>query len=398
MDVRNSALDRLLQQMDQVFTNMTGQTISFIDQEGQWQCPLHLDRFTAFCRCVVDSEIGSERCRSCNHSFSLSTGDELNIMRCYMGVSVISVPLDIAGKRGLSLSHGQFLTQDTQAEFYAKLEQNCAELELDYHQLRDLAGTLRVLTQEELEARTQLLRLFAAYISSMEAELRTRQEYTLEVERKLALEHQLRSMEFKFLQSQISPHFLFNTLNLLMRSADHEGAEHTAELICDLSDLLRRAYHPKDSLCTLGEELVCVEKYLTLQQQRLGPELSFQVRCAPDCRQIMIPVLTIQPLAENAIIHGLDQEARPMRIGVEAVRRGETLVITITDTGSGIPPSVMRQLEEGSSQGSGLGNVADRLRLFFGPGATMKISGEQDTGTTIQLLCPLDRREEAAHD
>lgn len=393
MDVENSALSRLLRQMDHTFTNMTGQTISFIDQEGQWQSPLHLDRFTAFCRHVVNSDSGRERCQSCNHSFGLCTGKGLNVMRCHMGVSVISVPVPITGKQGLILSYGQFLTQDTKAEFYEMLEQNCAELKLDYRSLRDLAGTLRVLTQEELDARIQLLKLFAAYISSTEAELRTRQEYTLEVERKLALEHRLRSMEFKFLQSQISPHFLFNTLNLLMRSAYREHAEHTADLICDLSDLLRRAYHPKNSLCTLEEELVCVEKYLTLQQQRLGPEVTFQIRCEPDCKQIMIPVLTIQPLAENAIIHGLDQDTRPMYIHITATRRENQLVITIADTGAGIPASVLKQLEQGTCARSGLGNVADRLRLFFGPGAEIKISCVQDSGAKIQLLCPLDGQE-----
>lgn len=392
--MENSALTRLLRQMDQVFTNVTGQTVSFIDREGQWQRPLRLDRFTAFCRYVVSSESGRERCQSCNHSFGLCTGEGPNVMRCHMGVSVISVPVPIAGKQGLILSYGQFLIQDTQAEFYEMLERNCAELKLDHHVLRDLAGTLRILTQEELDARIQLLRLFAAYISSTEAELRTRQEYTLEVERKLALEHQLRSMEFKFLQSQISPHFLFNTLNLLMRSAYREHADHTAELICDLSDLLRRAYHPKDSLCTLEEELVCVEKYLTLQQQRLGPEVTFQIQCEPDCKQIMIPVLTIQPLAENAIIHGLDQDGRPMRIHVSAARGERQLVITVQDTGGGIPPAVLKKLTQGISAGSGLGNVADRLRLFFGTGAELKITSVQGSGAKVQLFCPLVAQEE----
>ncbi len=397
MDAENSVLNHLLRQMDQTFTNMTGETISFIDQEGHWQRPLHLDRFTAFCRYVVNSELGRERCQSCNHSFGLCTGKGLNVMRCHMGVSVISVPVPIAGKHGLILSYGQFLTQDTHAEFHEMLEKNCSEMHLDYQSLRNLAGTLRVLTQEELDARIQLLRLFAVYTSSVEAELRTRQEYTREVERKLALEHQLRSMEFKFLQSQISPHFLFNTLNLLMRSAYQERAEHTADLICDLSDLLRRAYHPKDSLCTLEEELICVEKYLRLQQQRLGPELSFQIQCEPECRRVMIPVLTIQPLAENSIIHGMDQDARPMRINVTAVRRENELIITIADTGCGIPRSVIEQVEQGTCAGSGLGNVTDRLRLFFGSGAELEISSVQGSGTEIHLLCPLDRKEEASH-
>lgn len=133
-----------------------------------------------------------------------------------------------------------------------------------------LAGTLRVLSAEELDARMQMLQVFAGYVATSEAELETRREYARQVEKKLALERTLHASEFKFLQSQISPHFLFNTLNLLMRTAYREGAPQTADLICDLADLLRRAYYYKDSICTLAEEMQCARQYLTLQSQRLG--------------------------------------------------------------------------------------------------------------------------------
>ena len=115
-----------------------------------------------------------------------------------------------------------------------------------------------------------MLQVFAGYVATSEAELETRREYARQVEKKLALERTLHASEFKFLQSQISPHFLFNTLNLLMRTAYREGAPQTADLICDLADLLRRAYYYKDSICTLAEEMQCARQYLTLQSQRLG--------------------------------------------------------------------------------------------------------------------------------
>lgn len=270
MAVTGHALNQLLQQMDRTFSNVTGQSVSFIDQEGHYQGPLRLDVFTGFCRRVISSEKGAQHCLACNHSFGLDVEQRCTVSQCHMGISVISVPVPLPEARGLSLTYGQFLTRDTEEAFYSTLRRHCQELELDYDEMVALAGTLRVLSAEELDARMQMLQVFAGYVATSEAELETRREYARQVEKKLALERTLHASEFKFLQSQISPHFLFNTLNLLMRTAYREGAPQTADLICDLADLLRRAYYYKDSICTLAEEMQCARQYLTLQSQRLG--------------------------------------------------------------------------------------------------------------------------------
>lgn len=270
MAVTGHALNQLLQQMDRTFSNVTGQSVSFIDQEGHYQGPLRLDVFTGFCRRVISSEKGAQHCLACNHSFGLDAEQRCTVSQCHMGISVISVPVPLPEARGLSLTYGQFLTRDTEEAFYSTLRRHCQELELDYDEMVVLAGTLRVLSAEELDARMQMLQVFAGYVATSEAELETRREYARQVEKKLALERTLHASEFKFLQSQISPHFLFNTLNLLMRTAYREGAPQTADLICDLADLLRRAYYYKDSICTLAEEMQCARQYLTLQSQRLG--------------------------------------------------------------------------------------------------------------------------------
>ena len=270
MAVTGHALNQLLQQMDRTFSNVTGQSVSFIDQEGHYQGPLRLDVFTGFCRRVISSEKGAQHCLACNHSFGLDAEQRCTVSQCHMGISVISVPVPLPEARGLSLTYGQFLTRDTEEAFYSTLRRHCQELELDYDEMVALAGTLRVLSAEELDARMQMLQVFAGYVATSEAELETRREYARQVEKKLALERTLHASEFKFLQSQISPHFLFNTLNLLMRTAYREGAPQTADLICDLADLLRRACYYKDSICTLAEEMQCARQYLTLQSQRLG--------------------------------------------------------------------------------------------------------------------------------
>ena len=354
---------------------MTGQSVSFIDQEGHYQGPLRLDVFTGFCRRVISSEKGAQHCLACNHSFGLDAEQRCTVSQCHMGISVISVPVPLPEARGLSLTYGQFLTRDTEEAFYSTLRRHCQELELDYDEMVALAGTLRVLSAEELDARMQMLQVFAGYVATSEAELETRREYARQVEKKLALERTLHASEFKFLQSQISPHFLFNTLNLLMRTAYREGAPQTADLICDLADLLRR--------------------YLTLQSQRLGPGFSFEVGDVSACGQLMIPVLTIQPLVENAILHGAGEDEHPLHVKVSAAAEDGKLVISVSDNGAGIPEEVLEKLRDHQAGGSGVQNVTERLKLFFGPAAEVDIQSALGSGTRIVLTCPLKKQEEA---
>lgn len=346
MAVTGHALNQLLQQMDRTFSNVTGQSVSFIDQEGHYQGPLRLDVFTGFCRRVISSEKGAQHCLACNHSFGLDAEQRCTVSQCHMGISVISVPVPLPEARGLSLTYGQFLTRDTEEAFYSTLRRHCQELELDYDEMVALAGTLH-------------------------------------------------ASEFKFLQSQISPHFLFNTLNLLMRTAYREGAPQTADLICDLADLLRRAYYYKDSICTLAEEMQCARQYLTLQSQRLGPGFSFEVGDVSACGQLMIPVLTIQPLVENAILHGAGEDEHPLHVKVSAAAEDGKLVISVSDNGAGIPEEVLEKLRDHQAGGSGVQNVTERLKLFFGPAAEVDIQSALGSGTRIVLTCPLKKQEEA---
>ena len=135
MAVTGHALNQLLQQMDRTFSNVTGQSVSFIDQEGHYQGPLRLDVFTGFCRRVISSEKGAQHCLACNHSFGLDAEQRCTVSQCHMGISVISVPVPLPEARGLSLTYGQFLTRDTEEAFYSTLRRHCQELELDYDEM-----------------------------------------------------------------------------------------------------------------------------------------------------------------------------------------------------------------------------------------------------------------------
>lgn len=395
MAVTGHALNQLLQQMDRHIFQCDGAKRVLYRSGGTLSGAVAAGRVYRLLPQGHQQRKGRSALSGLQPQLRLDAEQRCTVSQCHMGISVISVPVPLPEARGLSLTYGQFLTRDTEEAFYSTLRRHCQELELDYDEMVALAGTLRVLSAEELNARMQMLQVFAGYVATSEAELETRREYARQVEKKLALERTLHASEFKFLQSQISPHFLFNTLNLLMRTAYREGAPQTADLICDLADLLRRAYYYKDSICTLAEEMQCARQYLTLQSQRLGPGFSFEVGDVSACGQLMIPVLTIQPLVENAILHGAGEDEHPLHVKVSATAEDGKLVISVSDNGAGIPGEVLEKLRDHQAGGSGVQNVTERLKLFFGPEAEVDIQSALGSGTRIVLTCPLKKQEEA---
>ena len=134
---------------------------------------------------------------------------------------------------------------------------------------------------------------------------------------------------------------------------------------------------------------------LTLQSQRLGPGFSFEVGDVSACGQLMIPVLTIQPLVENAILHGAGENEHPLHVKVSATAEDGKLVISVSDNGAGIPEEVLEKLRDHQAGGSGVQNVTERLKLFFGPEAEVDIQSALGSGTRIVLTCPLKKQEEA---
>ena len=109
----------------------------------------------------------------------------------------------------------------------------------------------------------------------------------------------------------------------------------------------------------------------------------------------MIPVLTIQPLVENAILHGAGEDERPLRVTVSAAAEQGKLVISVSDNGAGIPKDVLKKLRDHRAGGSGVENVAERLKLFFGSEAEVDIQSALGSGTRVVLTCPLKKQEEA---
>ena len=211
----------------------------------------------------------------------------------------------------------------------------------------------------------------------------------------------LKESELKFLQSQINPHFLFNTMNAAAQLAMIEDAEKTSEFIQNIADIFRYNLKNMDELVSLREELDFVEKYMNILKMRFGERIAYECEIDPSSLNIKIPRITLQPIIENAYIHGLQNLERKGTIRVETKIYENSLVISIQDNGKGMSKEQVDHfiyddnVENINKHLSGIGvsNVIKRLKLLFQEDETHKIIdivSEIDKGTTVKLILPLN--------
>jgi LytS/YehU family sensor histidine kinase len=374
---------QVMRKVDSTFTSVTEQSISFIGKDGTSIFPFNFRLFTDFCGQIINSPKGSVECMDCNRFFIKNRQVNASVIKCHIGLTMMSVPIIVDGKSDYAITSGQILCEDNVEEFYSNLEHNAAKLDLDYEMLKTSARMLKILTHAEILSRVQFLSVLAEYISVSETQLQLRNKYLEELEQKIRVEKKLKEIEFGFLESQIKPHFLFNTLNLLARTAIRENAGKTAELIYDLADLLRWGFKTKESVCTLEEEFKHVNSYLDIQKTRLGTGLEVETFLEPGIAKCTIPVLTIQPIVENAIIHGVEGISHQATLTVMAESDADHIVITVTDTGEGMGGETVNKIRNYQTTGIGLKNVQERLALFYGNKFSFNIHSIPGKGTKV---------------
>ncbi len=215
---------------------------------------------------------------------------------------------------------------------------------------------------------------------------------SLENER-LRMYHCAREAQFKALYNQMSPHFIYNTLNSALQLAYDEKAENTVKLMRAIIEFMRYYTRSAASIIDLESEVQFVQNYIYISKMRYGQRIDFSICKHQDVPNIKLPAVTIQPLVENAIIHGLKECTEQGNVLVEIMRAEDAVIISVEDNGKGIDYD---KLEEVMSAGEenrhiGLRNVRDRLLFFFGDQATLTIESQPECGTVITLRLPLER-------
>lgn len=205
------------------------------------------------------------------------------------------------------------------------------------------------------------------------------------------IEHRLQEQEKLLLQAritsltgQINPHFLFNTLASIS-SLIRTRPETARMLILKLSNLLRRLLRSQDHFVTLREELGSVDEYLAIEVIRFGSQLQVEKDVSPETLDLTVPSMILQPLIENSIKHGLAPKVGGGRIIIRSHRENGRAVIEVDDNGLGMS---QERLESILSEGIGLSNVDERLRVIYGDSCRLRITSTPGVGTTARIEIP----------
>jgi two-component system LytT family sensor kinase len=186
--------------------------------------------------------------------------------------------------------------------------------------------------------------------------------------------------ELQALRAQINPHFLFNALNALY-GVIPRSAEQARRTVMQLADVFRYSLTGKEQFVKLGEELAVVEAYLDIERLRMGARLHVELEVSEEAKRALIPALTIQPLVENAVKHGVNARAGGGHVGVTGAVEEGRLKVTVADDGPGFgAPS-------DGGNGHGLENVRRRLRLCYGDAARLEVESSSQ-GAIVRLAAP----------
>ena len=246
---------------------------------------------------------------------------------------------------------------------------------------------------ELVQAFNKMKHATSRYITTLEekhemAELLHKEELD-----RVEMEKILEATRFEVLKSQINPHFLFNTLNMIACMAKLEDADTTEKMISSMSNLFRYNLKTTETEVPLRQELKVVDDYMYIQQMRFGSRIQYEKRIAVDEDSVIIPSFSLQPIVENAIIHGISKKEQGGKIHVRIVDSREQIVITIADSGVGMSRTRLEELRAAcrkrktSKIGIGLGNIYKRLHMMY-EGADLKIYSKEGMGTIIQMRIP----------
>lgn len=251
--------------------------------------------------------------------------------------------------------------------------------------LRDLVRMRRITWAGTVGAFVLVATLVIAVRSAREAERRRR---LADAARRDA-ETLLATAQLDALRGQLQPHFLFNTLNTIVGLADTDPAS-TRRVVEALSELLRSSLDLETELeVSVAAELELLTPYLDIQTIRFGERLRITIAAAPDTLDALMPRLSMQPLVENAIRHGLGPRSRAGSVHISVQRDGDDLVLAVLDDGAGLPAGRLRE-------GVGLGNTRARLAGLYGEAASLTIANRPGGGAIVTVRLPFRRSAIAA--
>lgn len=213
----------------------------------------------------------------------------------------------------------------------------------------------------------------------------------------LKYENALKEFDLNVLQSQINPHFLFNTLNCINATAIMENAITTSKLIKSVSNILRYSLRSMSTNALLEDEINIVKDYIYIQECRFDDRVKFNLSTNMDMKKVKVPGMTIQPLVENAFIHGIEGKEDGGYINIYIDEENGECNVLIEDNGVGISKEVLDKINNynydakhtGHTTGLGINIVEKRLRYLYNKKNMFKVESEEGKGTKVYLKIPI---------
>ena len=225
---------------------------------------------------------------------------------------------------------------------------------------------------------------------------------------KIKEQENLKKAELRALQAQINPHFLYNTLDTIIWMAESKKTDQVVQIVTALSSFFRISLSKGMDWITIGEEVERIKSYLTIQKMRYHDILDFRIEVGKDVTENTILKLILQPLVENALYHGIKNKRQGGTIIVRARRKNEDeILLEVDDDGIGFTPQKLAQLraelnddsgEIKLESGFGIGNVNNRIRLYYGKQYGLFVESEYSTGTCVTLVIPARMETSPRHE
>jgi len=239
----------------------------------------------------------------------------------------------------------------------------------------------------------QMVDSLADYVNKIKESAEKEQEMK---ERELLMENHLKEARLRYLQSQINPHFLFNSLNAGVQLAMMEDAEKTSVFMEKMADFFRYNVKKGAEDATIREEVGTVENYIYILNVRFAGDIHYESSLEEDALDYSMPSMTLQPLVENAVTHGIRNISWPGNIRLSVKNQEDAIEIRIDDNGKGIEKDKLKRIQEGvriqedtASTGIGIYNVISRLELYYNKKELFSIVSEgEDQGTSVILRIP----------
>ncbi|PZE19529.1 sensor histidine kinase [Paenibacillus xerothermodurans] len=207
----------------------------------------------------------------------------------------------------------------------------------------------------------------------------------------------IKETQFKALQAQINPHFLYNTLESINWLAKANGQPKISQMVEALGFLLRSSVNIKETLITVEEELAIVINYITIQKVRFEERLIFEMQVPAGAQSLLIPKLTLQPLLENCIHYALETMLEPCHIRISCRTEPGRLILIVRDNGPGVDTETLDRIRRGesSTRGSGIGlkNIEERIVLAFGEAYGLKLDSAPGGGFSVSVIIPDEKRD-----